>query len=114
MLDQSFTSQSTVSVALPANADDVRYHASFTNELTLSFGCIDVAHRAAPDLIVDKSLIASCLLFQVYFSPVVTRDTSVPPDAGDKLEYVVSVAEIVLFVIVILLPAVSLSCLAYT
>ena len=29
------------------------------------------------------------LLFHVYFSPVVTRDTSVPPEAAALLEYVV-------------------------
>ena len=38
VLLQSFTSQRLVAVALPANADEVKYHASFTNELTLSFG----------------------------------------------------------------------------
>ena len=53
---------------------------------------------------------AFCLLFQVYFSPVVTRDTAVPPLAAVLLEYVVSVALIVLLVIWILLPAVNLSC----
>jgi len=31
----------------------------------------------------------SDLLFQVYFSPVVTNETSVPPEAAVLLEYVV-------------------------
>ena len=63
-----------------------------------------VAPEAAP--CIDKSCVwlpaAACvddvpivrfdLLFQVYFSPVVQSDTSVPPDAGDLFEYVVLVS----------------------
>lgn len=55
----------------------------------------------------------SDLLFQIYFSPVVTNDTAVPPEAAVLFSYVVSVAAIVTLsfvasgVKVILLPAVS-------
>ena len=58
--------------------------------------------------------LASALLFHVYFSPVVTNDTAVQPLAAALHSYVVSVAQMVLPVIVILVHAVNLSCFRYT